>query len=171
MGRLNIDALSTIVGLKHLALHIDGRKEPVDFARFPDLETLSFSYRTGDCGFECLDRLHWISLWKYKRDTSLREPWLRLPSSIRTLELISSSVENLDLLYPSETLERLKVARFRKLEALPDLAHLFPRLNHLWFEASGRLSVDEVNRATKECRDLEFLCLGKNVLISAMSSN
>lgn len=155
----NIDGLYALENLRHFSAH--PKRPPIQFDRFPHLETAVVTPRPKDSGLERLGELHTLHLWHFKEKDYAT---LALPNSLVELKLFWASPSSLEQLQALPNLRRLHIEHCRNLESLGDLGEKFPNLDDLLISTCGRVTPDEGARATQGLTKLKKAIVQSSIL-------
>jgi hypothetical protein len=133
----SIDGLYALRGLRHFGVH--PKRPPVDFSRFPALESVVWIYEPRDQGLESAPSVRKLDLWQYK-PRSKHFAGLALPPNLRELQINWANPDTLAGLPALPELRRLELHRCRKLASLDELPRIAPNLETLVVTTSGRLT-------------------------------
>ncbi|MBQ5947840.1 hypothetical protein [Massilia sp. ST3] len=156
----NIDGLYALTKLRRFGMH--PKRPPIQFDRFPALESAVVELRPQDSGLDRLASLNFLSLWRYKGKECASLP---LAPSLTELQLHWASTESLADLPSLPELRRLEIHRCRKLHSLGAFKEKFPKLEHLVIDACGRVTKEEGARAIEGLTELRHACVQDALLV------
>lgn len=156
----SIDGLYALKNLRHFGVH--PKRPPIQFDKFPHLETAVVEPRTRDSGLERLASLRRLNVWRHKEKDFSK---LALPASLVELGLFWASASSLEHLPPLPNLRSLRIERCRNLERLGVLSEKFPNLEHLVIDTCGRVSHQEGLRAIEGLAKLERAVVQRTILV------
>jgi hypothetical protein len=142
----DINGLYQLEGLRYLG--VEPKRPPIDFSRFTHLHTAVFTPQKKDCGLEELRGLEILHIWHFRSKENTFAS-LRLPNSLKELQLNWASPESLETLQALEHLKSLEIHRCRNLKSIGNLAGKYPALEHLVIETCGKLAVGEAAEAIR----------------------
>lgn len=168
---IDLSDLSTIYGLPRLAyFRISGKRPPINFARLASLQRLVVEHHKTDAGVSELSELKTLHLWRYK--AHVRDAFdFELPDSLEEVGIFESNVDTLSGFGVCPNVKKLEVSRCRNLHSLGDLKRNFPKLEHLVFDACGRLTADEARRALDSHPNIRHAFAGKKLLVSSNAAS
>lgn len=121
----DISALYRHSGLRFFGVH--ERRPPIDFARFPELNTAVWVYSQRDSGLRLLQKLKQLDLWRLTKAKRL----LELPDSLESLTLNWPKIAGLRELPSLPNLRTLEINRARSLVSLDGIDQVSPGLEKL----------------------------------------
>ena len=133
----SIDGVYALPQLRHFGIH--PKRPPVDFSRFPALETLVWIHEPRDQGLESAPSIRKLDLWHYK-PRGKHFAGLALPPNLGELQINWANPGTLDGLPTLPELRRLEMHRCRNLATLDELPRIAPNLETLIVTTSGRLT-------------------------------
>lgn len=156
----SIDGLYALKHLRHFGVH--PKRPPIQFDKFPHLETAVVEPRTKDSGLEHLPSLRRLNVWRYKEKDLSK---LALPASLVELGLFWASASSLEHLPPLPNLRRLQIERCRNLQHLGVLREKFPNLEQLIIDTCGRVTQQEGILAIEGLPKLERAVVQRTILL------
>lgn len=134
----SLDGLYDHPDLEYLGLH--GKRPPLDFTRFRELQTVSTDWRGRDRGLATQTQIQKFFLWHHKpRTKSVRD--LKLPPTCREEAQFNwTNATTLEGLEGLRGVRSFAIHRSRNLESLRGLEHLADSLERLIVTTCGRLT-------------------------------
>jgi hypothetical protein len=124
----NIDGVYALKKLRKFGVH--DKRPPIDFARLPKLERVTWKYEAKDTGVSALPELRELDLWRYSpKSKSFGD--LELPTTVEEMSIIFANPATLEGLPIFPNLKRLQLSRMRNLISLAELPRIAPQLEHL----------------------------------------
>lgn len=133
----SIDGLYALHQLRHFGIH--PKRPPVDFSRFPALESVVWIHKPKDHGLQSARSVRELYLWHFK-PRSKHFAGLELPPNLEMLEISWANPDTLAGLPALPELRRLEIHRCRNLASLDELPRIAPKLQRLVVTTSGRLT-------------------------------
>jgi len=139
---VNLKSVEGLYALPHLRYFgVHERRPGLDFAHFPELETVVWFHNPKDKGLAALPRLTKLHVWHYKpKEKSFAG--LGLPTSLERLEFTWANPHTLEGLPLLPNLRRLELHHCRNLLSLDGLAGIAPGLRELVVTSCNKLAVD-----------------------------
>ncbi len=158
----DIEGLYSLENLLYFGVH--PKRPPIDFSRFPKLKRASIEPKTKDRGLDELKELERLNIGHF-RPAERAYSSLKLPESLRELEINWASPESLDSLPALPNLRRLVVTHCRNLADLGSLNEKYPNLEYLVVDACGRITAAEGGRAIQGLHKLAHAFVGNKKLV------
>jgi hypothetical protein len=133
----SVDGLYALRGLRYFNIY--PKRPPVDFSRFPALESVVWFPLPRDRGLADAASVRHVALWHFKPRSKHFEG-LELPPDLESLDINWANPSTLAGLRELPRLRRLELHRCRNLTSLGELPRIAPNLERLVITTSGRLT-------------------------------
>lgn len=124
----DIDGLYALIGLKYFGVH--EKRASIDFSKFPNLEYACWHPVRKDRGFEYLQKLKHLDVWRCK-DKNKSYGNLKIPISLEKLEINWSNPVTLEDFPTLPDLKELQIHYCRNLKSISNLSRIAPNLKRI----------------------------------------
>jgi hypothetical protein len=146
---VDLKCIDGIYQLKNLRfLGVEPKRPPLDFSRIQNLQTAVVTPQKKDSGLEDLAHLETLHVWHFRpKEKSFCS--LRLPKSLKELQINWANPESLESLQPLDNLKILELHRCNNVRSVGDLASKYPALERIVIDACGKVAASEAAEAIK----------------------